>query len=120
MSLAPLRVVSTLVELSRLKGFFFQICHSALFTEVMMSTPSPKLARRCVAAALLSASSLLLFDSSSVSAQQTTGTPGAPNATTTIDGNYIPNPPPVFGGEIGLDAKDSKPWWPPKIVPPKD
>jgi arylsulfatase A-like enzyme len=50
---------------------------------------------------------------------ETTGTPGAPNATTTIDGNYIPNPPPVFGGEIGLDAKDSKSWWPPKIVPPK-
>ncbi|MGY3616219.1 arylsulfatase A-like enzyme [Bradyrhizobium sp. USDA 10063] len=52
-------------------------------------------------------------------AQQTTGTPGAPNATTTIDGNYLPNPPPVFGGEIGLDAKDSKPWWQPNIVPPK-
>jgi arylsulfatase A-like enzyme len=52
-------------------------------------------------------------------AEQMTGTPGAPNATTTIDGNYIPNPPPAFGGEIGLDAKGSKPWWPPKIVPPK-
>jgi arylsulfatase A-like enzyme len=84
-----------------------------------MSCPCQKSVRHCVAAALLSALSLLLFDSSSVTAQQTTGTPGAPNATTTIDGNYIPNPPPAFGGEIGLDAKDSKPWWPPKIVPPK-
>jgi arylsulfatase len=54
-----------------------------------------------------------------VNAQQTTGTPGAPNATTTIDGNYIPNPPPTFGGEIGLTAKDSKTWWPPNIVPPE-
>lgn len=53
------------------------------------------------------------------SAQETTGTPGAPNATTTIDGNYLPSSPPRFGGEIGLDAKDSKPYWPPQIVPPK-
>jgi arylsulfatase len=52
-------------------------------------------------------------------AQETTGTPGAPNATTTIDGNYLPPAPPKFGGEIGLDAKDSKPYWPPQIVPPK-
>ncbi|MGH6803879.1 MAG: arylsulfatase [Methyloceanibacter sp.] len=52
-------------------------------------------------------------------AQETTGVPGAPNATTTIDGNYLPNPPSAFGGEIGLDAKDSKPYWPAQIVPPK-
>jgi arylsulfatase len=52
-------------------------------------------------------------------AQERTGTPGAPNATTTIDGNYLPPPPPRFGGEIGLDANDSKPYWPPQIVPPK-
>ena len=53
------------------------------------------------------------------SAQETTGVPGAPNATTTIDGNYLPPAPPRFGGEIGLDAKDSKPYWPPQVVPPK-
>ena len=52
-------------------------------------------------------------------AQETTGVPGAPSATTTVDGNYLPNPPSAFGGEIGLDAKDSKPYWPPQIVPPK-
>jgi arylsulfatase len=52
-------------------------------------------------------------------AQQTTGTPGSPSATTTLDGHYLPNPPPPFGGEIGLSAKDSKPYWPPQIVPPK-
>ena len=52
-------------------------------------------------------------------AQETTGTPGAPNATTTIDGHYLPNSPPAFGGEINLGAKTSKPWWPPTVVPPK-
>ncbi len=53
------------------------------------------------------------------SAQETTGVPGAPNATSTIDGTYLPPAPPNFGGEIGLDAKDSKPYWPPQVVPPK-
>jgi arylsulfatase len=52
-------------------------------------------------------------------AQQTTGVPGAPSATTTIDGRYLPNPPAPFGGEINLDAKESKPYWPPTVVPPK-
>ena len=52
-------------------------------------------------------------------AQQITGTPGSPSATTTIDGNYLPNPPPKFGGSIGLDAAQSKPYWPPNVVPPK-
>ena len=51
--------------------------------------------------------------------QQTTGTPGSPGATTTIDGNYLPNPPSKFGGSIGLDAAQSKPYWPPTVVPPK-
>jgi len=47
-------------------------------------------------------------------AQETTGVPGSPDATTTIDGNYLPPSPPKFGGEIGLDAKDSKTYWPPR------
>ena len=51
--------------------------------------------------------------------QQTTGTPGSPSATTTIDGKYLPPPPAPFGGTINLDAKDSKPYWPPTVVPPK-
>jgi arylsulfatase len=62
---------------------------------------------------------LLTGVSSTAIAQETTGVPGTPNATTTIDGNYLPPPPPKFGGQIGLDAKDSKPYWPPQIVPPK-
>jgi arylsulfatase A-like enzyme len=63
--------------------------------------------------------SLLLFLTSPVLAQQTTGVPGAPDATTTIDGKYIPPPPPKFGGEIGLQASQSKPYWPAQVVPPK-
>jgi len=56
---------------------------------------------------------------SAVLAQQTTGTPGSPGATTTIDGRYLPAPPPKFGGEMNLNALESKPWWPPRVVPPK-
>ena len=39
-------------------------------------------------------------------AQQTTGVPGSPGATTTIDGKYLPPPPPKFGGEINLEASE--------------
>jgi arylsulfatase len=50
---------------------------------------------------------------------QTTGTPGQPSATTTIDGKQLPPPAPQFGGVIKDSAVDSKPWWPPRVVPPK-
>src|SRR5258708_38761061 len=57
---------------------------------------------------------LLLAVAPSARAQvQTTGTPGSPSATTTIDGRYIPNPPPPFAGKVNLSAVDSKPGWPP-------
>jgi arylsulfatase len=55
----------------------------------------------------------------SARAQETTGTPGSPDATTTIDGKYLPAPPPPFCGVINLGADQSKPCWPPTIVPPK-
>ena len=56
----------------------------------------------------------------SVRAQiQTTGTPGSPDATVTIDGKELPPPPMNFGGVIKEDAKDSKSYWPPRVVPPK-
>jgi arylsulfatase A-like enzyme len=54
-----------------------------------------------------------------LAAQQTTGTPGSPGATTTIDGKQLPPPDPKFGGVIKDDALSSKPWWAPRIVPPK-
>jgi len=50
---------------------------------------------------------------------QTTGTPGSPDATTTIDGRYIPSPPQRFQGQINLNALQSKPGWPARVVPPK-
>ncbi|MGO9019605.1 MAG: arylsulfatase [Syntrophobacteraceae bacterium] len=52
-------------------------------------------------------------------AEQITDVPGSPNTTTTIDGRFIPNPPAPFGGVINMRAQDSKPYWPPQIVPPK-
>jgi arylsulfatase len=45
---------------------------------------------------------------------------GAPNATTTIDGRQLPNPPMPFGGTIENDALSSTPWWAPQIAPPED
>ena len=60
-----------------------------------------------------------LFGSTPVSAQQITGIPGSPNATVTLDGKQLPPPPMPFGGVIKESAKDSTPWWPPRVVPPK-
>ena len=50
---------------------------------------------------------------------QTTGTPGSPGATTTISGKQLPAPDPKFGGVIKNDALQSKAWWAPRVVPPK-
>jgi arylsulfatase A-like enzyme len=44
---------------------------------------------------------------------------GSPSPTTTINGKQLPPPPSKFGGVIKESAKDSKPWWPPRVVPPK-
>ena len=52
-------------------------------------------------------------------AQQITGTPGAPSATTTIDGAQLPAPPQPFGGKIEPEASKSTPYWPARVVPPK-
>jgi arylsulfatase A-like enzyme len=50
---------------------------------------------------------------------QTTGTPGSPDATTTIKGDQLPPPDPKFGGGIKNDALKSTAWWAPRVVPPK-
>jgi len=52
-------------------------------------------------------------------APQITGVLGSPDATTTIDGKQLPPPDPKFGGAIKEGALQSKPWWAPRIVPPK-
>jgi arylsulfatase A-like enzyme len=61
----------------------------------------------------------LVVLATSIQAQQTTGTPGSPGATTTISGKQLPAPDPKFGGVIKDGALQSKPWWAPRIVPPK-
>lgn len=53
-------------------------------------------------------------------APQTTGEPGSPSSTTTIDGKQLPAPAPKFGGVIKDNALQSKEWWAPRIVPPKE
>ncbi len=52
-------------------------------------------------------------------AQQVIGTLGSPSATTTLPGNQLPAPDPKFGGVIKDGALQSKPWWAPRVVPPK-
>ena len=53
-------------------------------------------------------------------AQQVTGVLGSPSATTTIPNTQLPPPDPAFGGVIKDDALQSKAWWAPRVVPPKD
>jgi arylsulfatase len=53
------------------------------------------------------------------SAQEITGTPGAPGATTTIDGRYLPPQPQQFRGDIQTNAMQSTPYWPELVVAPK-
>jgi len=55
----------------------------------------------------------------SANAQQISGVPGSPSATTTIDGRQLPAPPGKFGGVIKPTTAGSKPYWQPRIVPPK-
>jgi arylsulfatase len=68
---------------------------------------------------LLLAGCALLLSPALAAAQVTTGTPGLPGATTTIDGKQLPPPDPKFGGVIGQTASGSKSWWAPRVVPPK-
>ena len=70
-------------------------------------------------AALGAAVVAAFFGTTQVGAQQVTGTLGSPSATTTISGKQLPPPDPKFGGVIKDDALQSKPWWAPRVVPPK-
>ena len=68
---------------------------------------------------LLAGAALLLLSCVAALAQQITGVPGSPEATTTITGKQLPQPAPKFGGVIKERASESKAWWPPRVVPPK-
>jgi len=67
----------------------------------------------------LAACLLFTLAAMTVHAQQITGIPGSHSTTTTIDGKQLPPPPQKFGGVIRESAKDSKPYWPARVVPPK-
>jgi arylsulfatase A-like enzyme len=79
----------------------------------MSNSPARLIARSILAIAVLLSSAL------PSPAQQVTGVLGSPGATTSIDGKQLPAPDPKFGGVIKDDALQSKPWWAPRIVPPK-
>ena len=63
--------------------------------------------------------SVAFLGSGPTAAQQVTGTLGSPSATTTIPNTQLPPPDPKFGGVIKDGALQSKPWWAPRVVPPK-
>jgi hypothetical protein len=67
---------------------------------------------------ILFSAGLLALSCVTAFAQQATGVPGSPDATTTINGKQLPPPDAKFGGEIKENALQSKTWWAPRIVPP--
>jgi arylsulfatase A-like enzyme len=67
----------------------------------------------------ISVATLIALAGTPATAQQINGTPGSPSATETIDGKQLPPPPLPFGGVIKESAKESRPYWPPSVVPPK-
>src|ERR1700739_4139884 len=76
-------------------------------------------ATRSIGRGLLASVAVATISGLPAAAQQITGTPGSPGATTTIDGKRPPPPPPKFGGDSNLQASQSKPYWPARVVPPK-
>jgi arylsulfatase len=85
------------------------------FTQLFAKLEKVMKNRRSIVATLM----LTFLLSASAGAQQINGTPGSAAATTTIDGKQLPPPDPKFGGVIKDGALQSKPWWAPRIVPPK-
>jgi arylsulfatase len=85
--------------------------------EMSMIKRHLQFAHRLASRALIGAS-LLLGLAATALAQQTTGAPGSPNATTTIPDTQLPAPPPQFGGVMNEQLSQSKPWWPPRVAPP--
>src|SRR5512137_1387498 len=82
-------------------------------SRILMEAPLGRLV------AVLSAWTLLVAPGPSTRAQGTTGVPGSPSSTTTIDGKQLPPPPQKFGGKIERTTKGSKPFWPARVAPPK-
>ena len=68
---------------------------------------------------LATMAAILVLTVGSADAQQVTGKLGSPSASTSVNGQQLPAPDPKFGGVIKNDALNSKPWWAPRVVPPK-
>jgi arylsulfatase A-like enzyme len=73
--------------------------------------------RWIISVSVLALSALLGWEPAQ--AQQTTGVPGSPSATTTIEGSQLPPLPQEFKGKIERNAAQSTPYWPMRVVPPK-
>lgn len=71
---------------------------------------------RALMALLLLAVSAIFFDAR---AQQVSEL-GSPAGTEFPNSKVLPAPALKFGGVINRNAAQSKPWWPPRIVPPKE
>ncbi|MEB2285866.1 MAG: arylsulfatase [Myxococcales bacterium] len=63
---------------------------------------------------------LLLAHTPNLHAQKAAAAPpiGSPAGTRSLDGKQLPAPELPFGGKIEHEALKSKPWWPPRTVPP--
>ena len=59
-----------------------------------------------ISRSMLAAAGLLTLSCVSALAQQITGVPGSPEATTTITGKQLPPPDPKFGGVIKEKASE--------------
>ena len=58
-----------------------------------------------ISRSLLASAGLLTLSCVLALAQQITGVPGSPGATTTIDGKQLPPAPPQFGGVIKMSLR---------------
>jgi len=79
----------------------------------------PRQMVHAVSRRLFTSCALLALAATTANAQQTTGVPGSPSATTTVPGQQLPPPPPQFRGKIERNAAQSTPYWPARVVPPK-
>ena len=87
-------------------------------TSQLLNSVAVGLMLGCVSAWAQTASTIAPATVVGAEARDTTGAPGSPDATTTIDGRYLPPPPQSFKGKIELNATQSTAGWPARVVPP--
>ena len=85
----------------------------------LLTNPAGRLKQKATLVVLLVVAQFAFYALPVAAAPEVTGELGSPGATTTISGKQLPAPAPAFGGVIKQDALNSKPWWAPRIVPPK-